>query len=76
MDRAMAEQREGWLKHLLMRQDIGLSQSSGITTLYVYSCYKILQHTHSPVGLWFLGKPGEDQTLEAKQRRWKDACFV
>lgn len=43
--KAAVQQREGWLNHLLMRQDISPTQSSGLTSLGVYNLYKILQHT-------------------------------
>lgn len=66
------ETEVGWLNHLLTRQDIGPTQSSGITSLDVCSRCKVLQLSRSPVGVRFLGKTGEDRSKEAKQRGWKD----
>lgn len=75
--KAAVQQREGWLNHLLMRQDISPTQSSGLTSLGVYNLYKILQHTPLSYRCLVSGEKNNDnkKVIAAKRQRkdeiWK-----
>lgn len=75
--KAAVQQREGWLNHLLMRQDISPTQSSGLTSLGVYNLYKILQHSPLSCRCLVSGEKNNDnkKVIAAKRQRkdeiWK-----